>query len=278
MTRGLVCLLCCLMLWSCGTSGSPDLPSDGQPNLPGYISWAGSDNMTWVFDALGNPYQFSGSTGCIYLPVYGNSGNGLCLNIATPTAYATWGRTHCGYSLQLPYCDTDNFAVYLTADPRNPPNCMAVLGTSNNTGSTITGKALSVYPSGGTNALFDVVLTTPTTYSAYWDKSIPICGGSSKFAGTYLGTATYSSSQNSGTCPMGQSQLPLQLTVDSGGVLNSDELQISGAIDIDGTGSFTQSARGLNQCGDGTFAISSIAQTSEGKWVLSGANFTLTQQ
>jgi hypothetical protein len=287
MMRGLICIAWCFVLVSCGLGDDlPNLPSEVRPNLPGYLTWAGSDNDTFVYDALGNGYQFSGSNGCIDLPVYGNTGPGLCLRVATPTAYATWGDTFCGYSRGAPDCDSDGFGVYLTNEPgrvatllaasgttTNPPKCMAVLGTS--TGTSVTGKALNVFYSGENWRLFDVVLATPIIFSAYWDGTIPICGGSSQYVGTYVGTATYTQSVDDTTCVSsagGESHETLQVTVDSGGVINDDSLRVTGIIKADGTGEFTQ------QCASEAFTITSSSRNADGKWVLSGGNFEVTQQ
>jgi hypothetical protein len=70
----------------------------------------------------------------------------------------------------------------------------------------------------------------------------------------------------------------LQLTVDSGGVIDDDALQISGVINSDGTGGFTQQSLGLSQCNGESFHISSVSQNGAEKWVIAGTNFSLTQQ
>jgi hypothetical protein len=289
-SRTLLGLSLWVVLAGCGSGDDqPTLPIEQRPNIPGYLTWDGNNYGTWVYDALGNNYQFRGSNGCIDLSVYANYyAEGLCLKVATPSSYATWGDTNCGYASKLPDCDSDRFGVYLTnvAGPGatildgggqavQTPKCRAVLGTS--TGSSVTGKAVSVYYSGPSEPwrLFDVELTTPIIFTAYWDGTIPICGGNSEFAGTYIGTGTYRPSLDSSACTAaagGESQESLQLEVDSGGVINNDRLRISGIIAVEGAGEFTQ------YCSDGAFTISSVSRDSDGKWVLSGANFKVTQQ
>jgi len=248
------------------------------------LAWPGNENGADVQDALGNHYQFVASTGCVDVPVSASQRvTSFCLkpNAATPSGYESWGATGCtGYfGTDRVHCDAGSFGVYLTHVPGNPSACMAVFGTTLEP--SVSGTALDLNYDG--NAPVPVQGETTTTvfsYTAYWDGTIPICGGTNPYAGTYTGDAAYAASVENGACVAsagGAAHEALQFQIDSGGLIDDDGLEVSGSIDSTGAGSFTQQALGLSQC-NGAFTITSASQNSAGKWVLSGTNFQVTQQ
>lgn len=255
-------VVCALALAGCGSG-------DDNGSSSAAVSWAGSDNGIWVVDALGAEYEFDALYGCMqYLGgvfVSDDPKVGPCLEHASPAGFANWGNTNCGYQSHLFGCDSALFGIYLTNDPNSPTQCMAVIGTSEGVRS-VTGKALIVSPAYEAIRLFFVELAPQSFFSLYWDGTIPICGGHSPFTGTYIGTGTY--------CGVEEA---LQFQIDSGGVIHNDTTQISGVVSSDGTGEFRQSSPAVSQCPTNEFTISSGTQDEQGAWVLSGANFSVTQ-
>ncbi len=130
------------------------------------------------------------------------------------------------------------------------------------------------------------VSTTATAYKTYWNGDIPLCGGSSPYAGTYTSTDTSSAAFASGwTISNGKCVAQTKITsrdtgapyvsflIDSGGAVDSESIQITGSINTP----VDQSAMIGADVGSQTdtsctpmISVTGITQNSTGKWVLTG--------
>ena len=278
-----------LLLAGCGgssTGGTTPTP----PASNSELSWSGSSNGTNVLDANGTPYYFSAKTGCMFNKNDNYGPANFCLTPSTSqtSGYTYYGATGCPANDSA--CTTPTFDVVLTNNPSGA-GCIAVLGNGSSNPTAIAGNITVV----DTNGSFTIGGgTSATAYKSYWDGAIPICGGNNIYAGTYVST-TYATNgwvDIGGRCTT-QSPPPttrsggLTLTIDSGGVIDSDSSQLIGivATPVSAT-TITSIALAVGANCTPTINITSATQNTSGKWVLSGSEtlagdstpFTATEQ
>ena len=280
-----------LLLAGCGgssTGGTTPTP----PTSNSELSWSGSSNGTYVLDANGTPYYFSAKTGCMFDKNDNYGPANFCLTPSTSqtSGYTYYGATGCTNPASNSACNTPTFDVVLTNNPSGA-GCIAVLGNGSSSPTAIAG-AITVVDTNGSFTIGGG--TSATAYKAYWDGAIPICGGNNIYAGTYVSTdyATNGWATANGRC-VTQSPPPATrsgsatLTIDSGGIIDSDAGQLIGLIatPISSTGiTGIQLAVGAD-CTP-MLNFTSVTQNTSGKWVFTGTEslagdstpFTMTQQ
>ncbi len=262
-----------LLLTGCGGSSSSGT-TPTQPSANSDLSWSGSANGTNVLDANGTPYYFSAKTGCMFDKNTNIGPANFCLTPSTSqsSGYTYYGATGCPSGDSA--CTTPTFDVVLTNNPSGV-GCIAVLGNGSSSPTAIAGNITVV----DTNGSFTVGGgTSATAYKTYWDGAIPICGGSSTYAGTYTST-NYSASgwtTANGSC-VTQSPPPttrsgsLTLTIDSGGIIDSEASKVIGIV-ASPASTTTMQANAVAVGADCTpmINITSATQNSSNKWVFSG--------
>lgn len=273
-TAGIVALLfVCLLLSGCGSTGSSGT-SPTQTTQNSDLSWTGSSNQTIVLDANGVPYYFRASTGCM-LGKNNNLGPAnFCLTPSSSQAsgYAPYGATGCPSGDSA--CTTSTFNVVLTNNPAGT-GCIAVLGNGSSNPNVVAG-AITVTDTNGSFTIGGG--PSATAYKTYWDGAIPICGGSSVYAGTYT-SSDYSATgwtTANGSCvtpypPPTARSGSATLIIDSGGIVDSEASKLIGIIGTPVSASTivsTAVAVGAN-CTP-TITNISMAQNASGKWLLSG--------
>lgn len=273
-----------------GSSASSTSPTPTSSNAE--LSWSGSANGTYVLDSSGTPYYFSAKTGCMFDKNSNSGPANFCLTPSTSqtSGYTYTGATGCTNPSSNSACNTPQFDVVLTNNPAGT-GCIAVLGNGNSSATTIAG-AMSVTD---TNGSFDIGGTaTPSAYKAYWDGAIPICSGNNVYVGTYVSTdyAANGWIVANGQC---DTQFPppttrsgtLTLTIDSGGIIDSDASKIIGIV-ANPANTTTMQAAAVTVGANCTpmVTITSVTQNSSSKWVFAGTEalaglttpFSATQQ
>ncbi|MGH7241287.1 MAG: hypothetical protein ACREGB_03260, partial [Candidatus Saccharimonadales bacterium] len=149
------------LLAACGSGGSPSSGGGVSSSSNSYLTWSGNANGAIVIDANGNEYEFSSTTGCMYLA--NGSGGGpanFCLTAdsSSPTGYASYGPTNCLNPQSNSECSTASFNVELTNNPTGS-GCIAVLGNGGVTTLVKDVQSLSV-ESGSTGAVGFVITVT----------------------------------------------------------------------------------------------------------------------
>jgi hypothetical protein len=263
-----------LLLAACGGGGSGGGAA--------YLSWTDSDNGTVVLDANGDAFQFSASTGCMFSKTNGLGPASFCLSQSSgsSTGFSAYGPTDCSSPSSNPACDAASFSVALTNDPAKAGSCIAVL--TNGTSSSTSESPLAVTSVAGG---FDITTaSSATAWTGYWNDVVPICGGSSPYAGTYAGEYLNVGYVVSGVASIcvgvsnGSGQLPspnqsTTLTVDSGGIINDDTNKLTGTIGSQGSGQFIAPSVAANSSSSTcvpTVTITGAAKNPSGKWVLAG--------
>ncbi|HUZ05726.1 MAG TPA: hypothetical protein VMU62_10240 [Acidobacteriaceae bacterium] len=250
-----------------------------------------SSNSIYVLDAKGTPYYFSAKTGCMFDKNNNNGPANFCLTPSTSqsSGYMLSGSTGCANPASNTACNIANFAVVLTNNPSGA-GCIAVLGTGGSSPTAIAG-SIAVVDADGSFTIGGG--TAATAYKTYWNGAIPICGGNNIYAGTYTST-NYSASgwtTANGSCVL-QSPPPttrsgsLTLTIDSGGIIDSETSKVIGIVASNANTTTMQAAAvatGSN-CTPG-ITIASVTKSGSGKWAFSGTEtfagvstpFTMTQ-
>ncbi len=272
----------------CGKSNSA---SGGSTAQSGKLSWSGSSNGTIVLDTHGTPYYFSAKTGCMFDKNDNNGPANFCLTPSTSesSGYMLSGATGCANPASNTACNTATFDVVLTNNPSGA-GCIAALGNGSSSPTTIAGSIAVAHTDGSFTIGGE---TSATAYKTYWDGTIPICGGSSTYAGTYTST-NYSASgwtTANGSCVM-QSPPPttrsgsLTLTIDSGGIIDSEGSKLIGIVASPANTTTLQAAAVAagGNCTPG-ITITNVTKSESGKWAFSGTEvfagvstpFTMTQ-
>lgn len=273
INRFLVALISFLILAACGGGGgnSASNSTGGTSGGITWLTWVGSANGQFVLDAAGNKYQFDAANGCMYLANNAVGPANFCLTAdsASATGYASYGPTNCSNPGTNTSCNTATFDVMLTNNPTGT-GCIAVLG--NGGANSVYANTLSV--TSGAAGFSIVAFVNSTAYTDYWSTIIPICGGSSPYAGSY----TVEFQNASGTTCDGGIAANDTFTIDSGGLINSDTDQVSGNITSAGTGSFATSRMPTCKV---SATITGAIKNVNGLWVITatarGISFSLTQ-
>ncbi len=256
-----------------GSSSSGTSPTQTSANSE--LSWSGSANGSIVLDANGTPYYFSATTGCMFNKNSNAGPANFCLTPSTSqsSGYTYYGSTGCPSGDSA--CTTPTFDVVLTNNPSGA-GCIAVLGNGSSSPTAIAG-AITVVD---TNGSFTVGGgSSATAYKTYWDGAIPICGGSSVYAGTYTSTnysATGWTTAN-GSCvtpypPPTTRSGNITLTIDSGGIIDSDTSKLIGVVASPVSATvLNSSAVAVGGNCTPEVSIASVTQNAAGKWVFSGS-------
>ncbi len=273
----------------CGKGNSA---SGGSTTQSRELSWSGSSNGAYVLDTHGTPYYFSAKTGCMFDKNDNNGPVNFCLTPSTSqsSGYMLSGATGCANPASNTACNAATFDVVLTNNPSGA-GCVAVLGNGSSSPTAIAGSIAVVHTDGSFTIGGG---TSATAYKTYWDGTIPLCGGSSTYAGTYTST-NYSASgwtTANGSCVM-QSPPPttrsgsLTLTIDSGGIIDSETSKVIGIV-ASPANTTTMQAAAVAVGGNCTpiVNITSATQNGSNKWVFAGTEtfagvstpFTMTQQ
>ena len=284
-----------LGLPACGVLNTPETGNGGDGG-GSYLSWAQNDNGTAVLDANGNRFGFDAITGCMYLESTGIGPQGFCLTSTSAPANTATGPTNCITPSMNTVCNVAGFEVVLTPDPANHTGCIAVLSTAQSTtvGDAIRTLPLSVAISGNNVAITSSASATAyTVYAGLSGGTVPICGGSNPYAGSYAGTIPANTSAYCGLIngefePPSTPSCSISFTVDSGGNIyylassgppSMGFGSIEGTIASNGMGTFyswwTTTNLGTYQA---TEPINSAAKNSSGKWVLEMPGFSMVQQ
>ncbi len=279
-----------LLLAGCGGSSTSGGTTPTPPTSNSELSWSGSSNGTYVLDANGTPYYFSAKTGCMFDKNDNYGPANFCLTPSTSqtSGYTYYGATGCTNPASNSACNTPTFDVVLTNNPSGA-GCIAVLGNGSSNPTAIAG-AITVVDTNGSFTIGGG--TSATAYRTYWDGAIPICGGNNIYAGTYVST-NYSTFSYliGGSCVLTSQTTTrsgnLTLTIDSGGIIDSDASKVIGIVASPANTTTMQAATAVvgTNCTP-VVNITSVTQNASNKWVFAGSEvfagvttpFSATQQ